>query len=148
MLHAGRIALSPVEWELVNGEPTPQDLESRSLTSLGVPPESVQGLTLERVPRPRVTGLTAKLQKQMEQAVESKDYELAASIKRKIESAEFVSPVAEEVWKRPRRKKLLSLPSVVTWISSPPHVRQPASGATCPAANEARHVMIRLSRYE
>jgi hypothetical protein len=84
-----------------------------------------------------VTGLTDELQKQLEQAVESKDYELAASIKRKIESAESVSPVAEEVWKRPRRKKLLSLPSVVTWISSPPHVRQPASGATCPAANEA-----------
>ncbi len=43
--------------------------------------------------------------------MESKDYELAASLKRKIDSAESVSPVAEEVWKSPRRKKLPSLPS-------------------------------------
>ena len=63
--------------------PTPQNHESRSLKSLAVPPEAVQGLTLERVPRPRVTGSTAQLQKQLEQAVESMDYELAASIKRK-----------------------------------------------------------------
>jgi hypothetical protein len=145
VLRAGRIALSPVEWELVNG-PTAQDHESRSLNSLGVPPEAVQGLTLERVPRPMVTGSTAELQKQLEQAVESKDYELAASLKRKIDSAESVSPVAEEVWKGPRRKKLPSLPSVVTWISSPLHVRQPASGATCPAANEAGTITGEICR--
>jgi hypothetical protein len=93
-----------------------------------------------------VTGSTAQLQKQLEQAVESKGYELAASLKRKIDSAESVSPVAEEVWKSPRRKKLPSLPSVVTWISSPPHVRQPASGATCPAVNEAGPITGEICR--
>lgn len=107
-LHSGRVSLSPIDWESVMS--------------------GTHNCTFERVPRLRVASAAAELQTKLDQAVESKDYELAASLKRKLESAEPSAPVAKEVW---RETYLLHLPSVVTWLSSLPRKFQLAAGR-CP----------------
>ena len=71
-LRAGRVAISPIAWESLNG-------------------------ALERVPRTRSTEATEKLQQKLDQAVEAKDYELASALKREMESD--TSAVADEVWR-------------------------------------------------
>lgn len=118
VLQAGQVSLSPIQWESVSS--------------------GTHKCTLERVPRCRVASATAELQKQVDRAVESKDYELAASLQRKLDSAEPAAPVETDVW---RKAYLQQLPSVVTWICSLPRGLRLAYGAgCCPSATEARHI--------
>ena len=98
VLQAGRVSQSPIQWESVSSD--------------------TQNYTRDCVPLHKLHVLQKlqKLQKELDQAVESKDYRLAACLKQKLESAEREAPVEKEVERKAFGPGLSRV--VNPWLSS------------------------------